>query len=70
MFNHMCLVITTAIFADFVADFLTPVKTNIAHYENCLHNTGLEKLFCKHVVYRGLQVACQVANANFQSYDS
>ena len=35
MFNHMCLVITTAIFADFIADFLTPVKTNNYNYEIC-----------------------------------
>ena len=51
MFNHMCLVITT-IFADFLADFLTPIiKITM---KSVLHNTflsGLEKLFCKHVMH-------------------
>ena len=43
-------VITAAILADFVADFLTSVKTTIAMKENCLAQhikflSGLEKLF-------------------------
>ena len=37
MFNHMhmCLVITTAILAAFIADFLTPVKRKITMKTVC-----------------------------------
>ena len=48
MFNHTCHVITTAILADFVADFLTsisvPNKTTITTMKTVFHNTFLSEL--------------------------